>query len=361
MIRPEKKVKPYFEAVHGTLYQGDALTILRELPSESVQCCITSPPYLGLRNYGVAGQIGLEETPEAHIEALLSVFREVRRVLRNDGTLWLNYGDTYSFSGDKRNWQPHGKQLSNTASIQAGPHKVSNLPPKNLLGMPWRVAFALQADGWNLRSDIIWHKPNAMPESVKDRPTRAHEYLFLLSKCTSYYYDHEAVREPACSLNLQAFSFARQVNEPDRPGQTQKQHRSGRRMPAPVNRKIFRGGGAYTHGQSFDLTTKVENKVPGVEVNESFMRAKRDVWSIPTCGCPDAHFATFPPALIEPCILAGSRPGDLVLDPFMGSGTTGMVARQKDRKWLGIELNPEYCALALRRIDVARLRLSECG
>jgi DNA modification methylase len=386
-------MKPFFEAVHGALYQGDALTVLRELPPASVQCCITSPPYWGLRDYGAPGQIGLEDTPEAHVESLLAVFSEVKRVLKDDGTLWINYGDTYlcqqgnGFNGNKR------LDAANRAIKVKRP-----VSPKNLLGLPWRLAFALQSDGWFLRSDIIWHKPNPMPESVKDRPVRAHEYIFLFSKRAKYFYDWEAVREPAAALcahdvtgpgyaapgqkaqtgsrlqSAQALSFARAVNEPDRPGQSSPQHRPNRSNAYPCprnnpmrdvprltprNRKAFRGGGKYVHGQSFDNTAVVENTVSGDAPNETYMRNKRDVWTVPTFGCPDAHFATFPPALIEPCIRAGSRPGDTVLDPFMGSGTTGMVARNLHRRWIGVELNPEYCALCLKRIEVNRLMLTE--
>jgi DNA modification methylase len=310
--------------------------------------------------------------------------REVRRVLKDDGTLWVNYADTFSHSADKKNCVPRGLQARNTASWAVGLKRDWSVPPKNLLGLPWRLAFALQSDGWFLRSDIIWHKPNPMPESAKDRPTRAHEHIFLLSKRPGYFYDWEAIREPAAALaeyggsgpaprmqSAQALSFARQVHEPARPGQSAPQHRP-ERTPRPGmrggyqgtggiprNRKAFRGGGAYTRGQSFDNSCTALNAVAGGVLNESYSRNKRDVWTVPTFGCPDAHFATFPPDLIEPCILAGSRPGDTVLDPFMGSGTTGMVARGKGRKWIGIELNPEYCALALKRIEVNRLMLTE--
>jgi DNA modification methylase len=376
---------------HGALHQGDALAVLRDFPPESVQCCITSPPYWCLRDYGVSGQIGLEDTPEEHVMRLLAVFREVRRVLKNDGTLWVNYGDAYSYAADKRNWKPHGKQASNTASLNVGARRDWRLPPKNLLGLPWRLAFALQDDGWILRSDIIWHKLNPMPESVKDRPTRAHEYLFLFAKNSRYYFDHEAIREPIAALSYdtpqphpRSLTFARFVREPDRPGQKMKQHRPNRnprpgidthggnqgtggipQIPHDIpaigkgNAKTFRGGGAYTGGNSFDNVSARERDSHGNVPNLTYTRNIRDVWSIPTFGYPEAHFATFPPALIEPCILAGSRPGDTVLDPFVGSGTTCMVARQKSRNWIGIELNPAYCALALKRIDVSRLRLTE--
>lgn len=287
------------------------------------------------------------------------------------------------------------RQAGQQYSIIGPWHKaVWDLPPKNLLGLPWRLALALQADGWILRSDIIWHKPNPMPESVKDRPTRAHEYLFLLSKSGRYFYNFEAVKEPAAALcehdatgqgycapgqtrhngnrprlqSAQALSFARQVAEPEMPGQAYSQHRPGR-APRPGidtrggnqgtggipimgkgNAKSFRGGGKYTGGSSFDNTSVKERESHGNAPNLTYTRNKRSVWSIATYPCPEAHFATFPPALVKPCVLAGTRPGDTVLDPFMGSGTTAMVARSFGRRWLGIELNPAYCALALKRL-----------
>lgn len=393
----------YFTAPHGTLYQGDSLTILSALPAESVQCCVTSPPYWGLRDYGAHGQIGLEDTPEEYYERLVAVFAEMRRVLRDDGTLWINVGDTYSANRSYQVPDNKHKDVGNRKKIN---QSMSGLPVKNLVGIPWRLAFALQDDGWFLRSDIIWHKPNPMPESVKDRPTRAHEYLFLFSKRARYFYDWEAMREPAAAKQdydfymfggresrgpghpphkgnrprLQselALSFARDVNEPDRPGQTHSQHRPNRNPRPGVdtrggnqgtggipvigkgNAKTFRSGGVYTGGGSFDNASGKERDSHGNAPNLTYMRNKRSVWTIPTFPCPDAHFATFPPVLAETCIRAGSRPGDTVLDPFMGSGTTGMVARSLGRKWIGVEMNPDYCALALKRIDVNRLMLTE--
>lgn len=303
----------------GTILTGDALAMLRTLPDQSVHCCVTSPPYWGLRDYGVAGQIGLEPTVEEHIDALTRVFRKVRRVLHNDGTLWVNYGDMYSHDGK---WGgstsgKHNPELHGATGI--GRLKVkTNLGNKNFLGLPWRLAFALQADGWYLRSDIIWHKPNCMPESVKDRPTRAHEYLFLLSKAGRYYYDHKAVREPSA---------------PSRKG----------------NAKTFRGGGVYTGGRSFDNSTMTY---------PLYTRNRRSVWSVATHPFPDAHFATFPPDLIpdliRPCALAGCPAGGVVLDPFFGTGTVGVVCVEEARRYLGIEINPDYVAMAERRIGQAR-------
>jgi DNA modification methylase len=337
-------MQTFFAADHGTLYCGNALSVLRQLPDRSVRCCVTSPPYWLLRDYGIAGQIGLEATPEEHVARLVEVFREVKRVLADDGTLWAIYGDTYSCSPSKKNWAPRGKQASNTASLSVGEKRGRNLPPKNLLGLPWRLAFALQDDGWILRTDIIWHKPNAMPESVTDRPTRSHEYVFLFSKRGKYFFNAEAVREPASPAS--DLSFNRDVNEPDRPKSLLPQHRPNRNPRPGVDRK---GGNQGTGG--IPVLGKVHNY--------SLTRNLRDVWSIATNADKYAHFATFPPALVTPCIQAGTEPGDIVLDPFFGSGTTGKVARDLGRRWIGIELNPEYCALALRRIDVNSLKLTD--
>lgn len=288
---------------------GDCREILKALVAGSVQCCVTSPPYFGLRDYGVSGQIGLEQTPDAFVAELVAVFREVRRVLADDGTLWLNLGDSYAASGRGGNpdHSPHQMQRENRGSISVVGRKtrapVGELKPKDLIGIPWRVAFALQADGWTLRSDIIWHKPNPMPESVTDRPTKAHEYLFLLSKSPTYYYNSDAIAEP-----------------------------------------VVRAGWA--------METRTTPGNPDRDDTEglSTSRNRRSVWSVATHPFSEAHFATFPPKLIEPCILAGSKPGDTILDPFGGAGTTGLVADRHHRHALLIELNPEYAAMARRRI-----------
>ena len=262
---------------------GDAQQILERLPDGCVRCIVTSPPYWGLRDYGIEGQIGLEEFLRDFLGKLVAVFREARRVLSDDGTLWLNIGDGYT-SGN-RGWRaPDKKNPARAMSVR--PDTPAGLKPKDLIGVPWRLAFALQADGWFLRSDIVWNKPNAMPESVKDRPTRSHEYLFLLSKREQYFYNGNVVME-------------------DR-----------------------------EDGQG--------------------KRNRRTVWSVNTEPFRDAHFATFPPALIEPCILAGSNPGDYVLDPFFGSGTVGVVCDSLRRNFIGIELHPDYLTLAARRIDAAK-------
>lgn len=280
------------------IFQGDALDSLKTLPEQCVQTCITSPPYFGLRDYGVKGQIGLEETPEAYVQKLVELFREVRRVLRDDGTLWLNLGDSYASFRDGKatpdttrgtstgTLVPKGSAKNRMASTFAG----TSIKHKDLIGIPWRVAFALQADGWYLRQDIIWSKPNPMPESVKDRCTKAHEYIFLLSKAPQYYFDHKAVEE--------------------------------------------------------------------LSVDGSGMRKRRSVWTVNTKPYKGAHFATFPFDLIEPCILAGAPKGGVVLDPFLGSGTTAAVAAINGREYVGIELNPAYVKLAEERIGGLQLPLA---
>jgi len=294
------------------IIQGDALTVLSGMESESVNCCVTSPPYWGLRDYGVDGQLGLEKTPEEYVEKMTGIFREVRRVLRDDGTLWLNLGDSYSGSGG---WSgcKEGVSLSTSnmgkKASGVGRKDVIGLKPKDLIGIPWRVAFALQRDGWYIRCDIIWAKPNPMPESVKDRPTKAHEYIFLMSKNQKYYYDADAIRELADpDLTVRDRDTTKLNNTPGR------------------------------------------TKMGGLKTNEYEYKNKRSVWNVPTQPFPDAHFAVFPPKLIEPCILAGSPEGGIVLDPFFGSGTTGLVAKNAARKFTGIELNEEYIKMAEKRL-----------
>jgi site-specific DNA-methyltransferase (cytosine-N4-specific) len=269
----------------GELIVGDCLRVLKATPDATFQSCVTSPPYWGLRDYGVEGQIGAEVTVDAYIAQLTAVFREVRRTLSDNGTLWLNIGDSYTSGG--RTWRDGDKKNPARAMSYRAP-TPEGLKPKDLIGIPWKLAFALQADGWYLRSDIVWYKPNAQPESVKDRPTRSHEYVFLFSKAEHYFYDHEAVKEEALS---------------------------------------------------------VEGK-----------RARRTVWSVPTEPFRDAHFATFPPKLVEPCILASTRPGELVLDPFFGAGTVGLVASALGRNYLGIELKDEYAEIARRRLSSSGAR-----
>ena len=263
----------------STIFEGDALTVLRRLPAGSVRCVVTSPPYWGLRDYGSEEQIGLEGTMQQFLHRLVSIFAEIKRVLSDDGTLWLNIGDGYT-SGNRGYRAPDKKNPARAMDVR--PDTPEGLKPKDLIGIPWRLAFALQDDGWYLRSDVVWNKPNAMPESVKDRPARSHEFLFMLTKSERYFYDWQAVREVAA------------------------------------------GGG---------------------------LRNRRSVWNVNTRPFAGAHFATFPPDLIRPCIQASTQPGDYVLDPFFGSGTVGLVCQEESRQYIGIELNPEYVALAAERLQ----------
>lgn len=303
---------------------GDSLSILRKMEPESVQCCVTSPPYFGLRDYGHDGQIGLEKTPQQYVENMVALFREVRRVLKKDGTLWLNLGDSYAAN---RSYQvpstKGGKKHSPAQSVGGSGSTVPDgLKPKDLIGIPWRVAFALQADGWYLRQDIIWHKPNVMPESVRDRCTKAHEYLFLLTKSEKYFYDHAAIAEPVVS------------SERD------------------ILRSKAMGRGAQPSSIAV-IGSPRRDQSGGYPVRDKGnpTRNKRTVWTVPTKPYKGAHFATFPPDLIRPCILAGSRAGDTVLDPFGGSGTTAQVALESGRSAILIELNPDYIPLIRERIS----------
>ena len=291
---------------------GDALSVLKTLDSESVQCVVTSPPYFGLRDYGIVNQLGMENTVKEYVLKLVEIFTEAKRVLKCDGTIWINLGDSYSSGG---NGGGSGKQRTNKGSL-IGPKATPGYKIKNLIGVPWHVAFALQEDGWYLRSDIIWAKPNPMPESVTDRPTKSHEYIFLLSKSAKYYYDAKAIKEQAMPDTSIRDRDNTKLN--NTPGRTKE-------------------GGLKTNGYE--------------------TRNKRDVWTVPTSPYPEAHFATYPPKLIEPCILAGSRPGDIVLDPFNGSGTTGQASLENQRKYIGIELNPEYIKLSEKRLSVINVKL----
>jgi DNA modification methylase len=295
-----------------TIIEGDCIEKLKQLPEKSINTCVTSPPYYALRNYQMDGQVGVEESPDDYVQKIVQVFREVRRVLKDDGTIWINLGDSYAGSGGAGN---QFDQIENGLSPykQTGSPKDIGLKPKDLIGIPWRVAFALQADGWYLRSDIIWHKPNPMPESVKDRPTKSHEYIFLMSKNRTYYYDQESIKTPVKQENMK---------------------------------------GTTTHKRS----TKDWGDGTGVKTHNGFdksydMANKRDVWTVPTDKFEGQHFATFPKELIKPCILAGCPEGGTVLDPFNGSGTTCIVSLQNNRKYIGIELNPEYCIIAHKRIS----------
>jgi DNA modification methylase len=319
------------------IINGDCRDVLKTLPSGSVNCCVTSPPYFGLRDYGHAGQIGLEQTPDAYVAQLVAVFREVRRVLRDDGTLWLNLGDSYAANpGQRKETDKAGpKQLTKRGSTGSPSRDIAGLSAKNLIGIPWRVAFALQADGWYLRQDIIWSKPNPMPESVTDRCTKSHEYIFLLSKSARYYYDAEAIKEESVTDDPRRPYGSKGAWDLD--GRPEEQRPNGKlRAPANVKRGGFNGK---------------TNEIPGREAFRSFTetRNKRDVWTVATQPYKGAHFATFPPALILPCILAGCPSGGTVLDCFGGSGTTGEVAAGNGRNAVIVELNPSYCTLATNR------------
>jgi len=333
------------------IYQGDALNRLKELPDTCVQCCVTSPPYWGLRDYGVEGQMGLESTPKQYVEKMVNLFREVRRVMRDDGTLWLNLGDSYAGSGKARGGGGDGstsaKQVTNRGAYFDGgvPVCVPNCKAKDLIGTPWMVAFALRDDGWYLRSDIIWAKPNPMPESVTDRPTRSHEYIFLFSKQPRYYYDHEAIKEKA-------------VTEPHAAGYkngheyaTGPMNRNGHSQREGDQSRVWGGKNEKSSNRTYDgFNARWDDKENNGDTGAT--RNKRTVWMVNPVPYSDAHFATFPPDLIKPCILAGTKPGDTVLDPFGGSGTTGMVALELGRKAILIELNPDYCELIQQRTNV---------
>ena len=298
------------------IMQGDCLEQLAQMDAQSVHTCATSPPYYGLRDYGVEGQIGLEDTPDAYIERLVGVFKEVRRVLRDDGTVWLNLGDSYSGGTTGRTDKNtggglyQGQQNGWTGKETHRRHIPTGLKAKDLLMIPARVALALQADGWYLRSDIIWAKPNPMPEPVTDRPTSAHEHIFLMAKQERYYYDADAIREGM-------------DQEPDR----------------------------RLRSSTFNKVQKIGHAIGKAEYVETVGRNRRNVWTVATQPLKEAHFAAFPTKLIEPCILAGCPKGGTVLDPFAGAGTTLLVADRHNRHGVGIELNPEYCALARRRLQ----------
>lgn len=299
---------------------GDCIESMRSLPDKSVQCCVTSPPYYGLRDYGVGGQIGLEETPAEFISKLVAVFEEVRRVLRDDGTAWVNMGDSYSRD-------------------------------KQLMMMPARLAIAMQDDGWYLRQDIIWNKPNPMPESVRDRCTKSHEYIFLLSKSRAYYFDQQAITEPLTQSSV------------DRLAQAGWEEQQGSdRVPGKTNGAMKAVGGLRSKRNSFSRETKAtagehgqsaQHRPGRDDIDYDQSRNKRSVWTVATARFKGAHFATFPPDLIRPCILAGSPRGGVILDPFGGAGTTGMVAMQEGRRSVLCELNPDYAAMARARLDQA--------
>lgn len=388
-----------------TILQGNCLEKLRELPDASVQCCVTSPPYYALRDYGHADQIGKEDTLDEYIDKLVAVFREVRRVLKDDGTLWLNLGDSYAGSwGAQSREKNKGEGTASESQIEAHPKTthtgsmkrfrpsagradgvvdprgqrnrdgvgvVVGLKPKDLIGVPWRMAFTLQADGWWLREDIIWAKPNCMPESVTDRCTRSHEYIFHLSKSATYYHDAEAIKEPAIYEieNSHGSTKARKARAQENHKSMPTGERNGIRPAGFKDARDFAGkngdesghtGGRYDGEAKPDKQRGHSRRHDGfndrwdkMEKEEqcSGMRNKRSVWTVAPANYPDAHFATFPEALIQPCILAGCPTGGVVLDPFGGSGTTGKVALELGRQAILCELNPEYVKLIRQRCE----------
>lgn len=298
--------RPYYADDSVTLWHGDAVSVLRDLPHGSVDCCVTSPPYFGLRDYGVDGQLGLEASPAEYVAGMVAVFAEVRRVLADDGTLWLNIGDSYSSAGGKQGVGPNASVGSTLRQDEARTRPASSLPTKNLLGVPWRLAFGLQDDGWTLRNDIIWAKPNGMPSSATDRLATKHEHVFMLAKSRRYWFDLDPIRQPHTST-------------PEREGKNALRGQKAIRAVGP-------NSGNYSEG----------GRNPG------------DVWTIATQPFSEAHFAVMPVALAERAIQAGCKPGGTVLDPFSGSGTTGLAAARHGRKYVGIDLNADYLDLSLR-------------
>ena len=297
--------------MRNTILVGDVIKNLKKIPEKSVQTLVTSPPYWGLRDYGKSEQIGLEPTVDEYVQHLVDVFKEVKRVLKDDGTIWLNLGDSYWRNPKRRNQEKggHAGLHSGRTAADAMQHKTCDLEEKNLLGIPWRVALALQQNGWILRCDIVWAKPNPMPESIRDRPTRSHEFIFLLTKQKKYYYDNKSIEEPSVCDHPSGNGFKREA------------------------RKTYDGRG------------NIEKWKP------KGTRNKRDVWTVAVRPFKEAHFAVFPEQLITPCVLAGSKKGDLVMDIFMGSGTTAVVSQRHGRDFIGIELNPAYVDIANKRLN----------
>lgn len=360
---------------------GDVRQRLRDLPDQSVHCVVTSPPYFGLRDYGHEGQIGLEPTPTEFVAVMVEVFREVRRVLRDDGTLWLNLGDSYAAN---RTYQvSQSKHLVHDYGTSNATRVPDGLKPKDLIGIPWRVAFALQADGWWLRQDIIWSKPNPMPESVRDRCTKSHEYLFLLTKSDRYHYDADAIAESVAESTVARLSqpmLDQQAGSNRVPGKTNGAMKAVGGRPqaaraseiarqkgltqehidairavgiADAGKALVTTNGAGKNTDRVQLLAAEAKQALGGYYREFLMggtRNKRSVWTVATQPFKEAHFATFPPALVEPCILAGCPVAGTVLDPFGGAGTTGLVADRLGRSAVLIELNPQYAAIAERRI-----------
>ena len=374
------------------ILEGDVLLQLRDLPDESVHCVVTSPPYWGLRDYKTDGQIGLEKTPQEYLEKMVTIFREVKRVLRKDGTAWVNMGDSYWASGrggggsyekERRGWQqiPSKRLPRGTGRWGSGNVKVAGLKRKDLIGMPWRLAFALQEDGWWLRQDIIWSKPNPMPLSVTDRCTTAHEYIFLLTKSARYYYNAAAIRTRLADKTFSTFGSKRRrlTEDPliaagnisrDVPERKPKQwkmpdgwdtgsgahgsfHRNGREKGKKSDKQRGHSRRHAGFNERWDLMSVAEQRSMGAN--------RRSVWEIATKGYKEAHFATFPEEIPRLCIMAGCPEGGTVLDPFSGSGTTGMVALRLNRKYIGIEINPDYVEMSHRRIQMDAPLLNKCS
>lgn len=386
-------MKPYYQDDWATLYLGNSLKVLKELPDNIIQTCVTSPPYWALRDYGTAtweggdsscphqrttkiskdtatghkamfkkgqvvgdaiyksvcnkcgarridDQLGLESTPEQYVKNMVLIFREVWRVLKNDGTLWLNLGDSYCGTGNKGDWTDPKHKDGRNGQVVAINNKIKGLKQKDLIGIPWRTAFALQSDGWYLRSDIIWAKPNPMPESVTDRPTKSHEYIFLMSKTKQYYYDAESIKEKAESIKEKALRVPSGWDASTGEGGHNKL--IGRYKYK--DKKNYGGGGTSFVGHS-------GNKKADGSLISGGRRNKRDVWNVSTHAYKDAHFATFPPKLIEPCILAGTPEEGIVLDPFAGAGTVAFVSKNHSRKSISIDLNAEYLQMQKKRLE----------
>ena len=331
------------------IYQGDCLKVLKTFEDNSIDCCVTSPPYYALRDYGVDGQIGLEETPEKYIERLTEVFMEVHRVLKPNGTLWLNIGDSYAGNCS----------VTSTGRCGMGKpreridHRVfDGIKPKDLIGIPWMLAFSLRNAGWYLRQDIIWHKPNPMPESVTDRCTKSHEYIFLLSKSQKYYFDYEAIQEKATGYDGRKDTMMKGSKKYDTqivPNQSVQSMAKNGHEGWEFKSKNCQYDGKQPNSMHLKREGMTDEVYP--------VRNKRDVWTVNIKPCKEAHFATYPPELVSNCIFAGCPEGGVVLDPFMGSGTTGIVANKLGRHYVGIELNPEYVEMARRRIGLEESQL----
>lgn len=322
------------------IIQGDCLEVLKTLPDESIDCCVTSPPYYGLRDYGHEGQIGLEETPEMFVAKMVEVFTEVKRVLKKEGTLWLNLGDSYAANGLKNTGRnDEGTTTGMGGIINAGLKTLikvkTNLKPKDLIGIPWMVAFALRSSGWYLRQDIIWHKPNPMPESVTDRCTKSHEYIFLLSKSQKYYYDAEAIKQPIADASI--FRLLQDVDNQN----------GYDRVPGKTNGRMKAVGRIDLDGTDGFRDTGIVRCGDPISGKAN----KRSVWTVTTKPFSEAHFATFPEDLIVDCIKAGCPENGIVLDPFSGAGTTALVARKLYRNYIGIELNQQYIDISEKRLQ----------